>query len=213
MIGREIAPSDLVFFDPELCCLSVRQSYFYKPVANAKPGAYLESVVAVQEYAIPDDQGIPATFGDKISFELAALASGKRRNERLKFRIDSECCIVASARGELRHQPFIDRTSSKIYPGPITNDIAGSDHIRHGPDFTSKQHHSHRHHSGVDHRLQIPAFQFVTPLNFENGIAVEKVCFHNLTNLGRQIVDEGGCEIGGGGDQAYGRGVKNVPFA
>ena len=73
-----------------------------------------------------------------------------------------------------------------------------SDHIGNGPDPTVSQRRPHRHQGGLDQHLQIPAFQFVTALDFEDRFAVKKVCLHDFADIWRQTLDEGGCEIGGG---------------
>ena len=41
-------------------------------------------------------------------------------------------------------------------------------------------------------------------LNWEDGFAAEKVRFHDFANIGWLLVDDGGCEIGGGGEHDEG---------
>ena len=44
--------------------------------------------------------------------------------------------------------------------------------------------------------LLVPAFQFVSPLKFENGLSIEKVRFHDSADIRRQIVDQDSGEVG-----------------
>jgi hypothetical protein len=80
----------------------------------------------------------------------------------------------------------------------------GSNHVANGPDATTSQRHPHVAKGGFDCGFQVSAFHFSLALNFENGLAVKKVRFHNCANLGRQIGYEGDGEFGGGGDHDEG---------
>ena len=75
-----------------------------------------------------------------------------------------------------------------------------SNHIGHGLNAPTPQRHSHRVQGGFHHRFEVPTFQFVTPLNFEKGLAVEEVRFNEPSDIWRQIVDQCGCKVGGGGE-------------
>lgn len=56
------------------------------------------------------------------------------------------------------------------------------------------------------------AFQFVTALGLEKRFAVEEVSHHDVWEIGRQIIDDGGGEFGGGDHGVvYGGCCPNVP--
>jgi hypothetical protein len=55
-----------------------------------------------------------------------------------------------------------------------------SNHIRHASKAPAPQRQPHFDECEFDHRLQIPPFQFVTPLDFEKGFVIGQVRFRVL---------------------------------
>ena len=90
----EVAPAELVLYDPEGQSFAVRElddlDLEWQPVAAADG----ESVVPVSQ-ELPslhegDGEGIAAAIGEEASFELCALLDREARDERRDLRVDGE---------------------------------------------------------------------------------------------------------------------------
>jgi hypothetical protein len=90
---------------------------------------------------------------------------------------EERCCGIESLSGKITiFSPRLRASFRKC---------AGSNHVRHSPDATRAQRRSHLGKSGLDYGLDVPPLYSQPALDFENGIAVEKMRLYDGANIGR----------------------------